>query len=160
MVWFQHLFIVITYKFLDTEPFTIMLEIANQRKGSRSIEMIQSDITWITLRECLARLLDIYPTSLQAQYRLSTQPKALPLDLQHENDLKMMLALVQPLIVPPLLANGRRSTRKMKPVTIQIFNRDEAVTVPDKVCYSQVVSCAYFSFNNLEVRLSKKQDLR
>jgi hypothetical protein len=138
-----------TSNILRTEPFCVMLEIANPHKGSRSIEMIQSDITWVSLRERLARLLDIYPLSLQAQYRLSTQPKALPLNLQNENDLKMMLTLVQPLIVPPLLANGQRSTRKMKPVTIQIFNRDEAAAVLDtsKVCYGQFISCTCFSLN-------------
>ena len=126
-----------------------MLEIANPRKGSRSIEMIQSNVPWVSLRERLAQFLDIYPSSLQAQYRLSTQPKALPPDLQNENDLRMMLTLVRPLIVPPLLANGQRSTRKMKPVTIQIFNRDDAVAVPDtsKVCYGQFISCTRFSLN-------------
>ncbi len=138
-----------------------MLEIANQRKGSRSIQEIQSNITWTSLQEDLARLLDVYPTSLQVQYRLSTQPKALPLDLQTENDLKMMVTILQPLIIPPLLQSGRRSTRQMKPVTVHIFNRDDAMAVPDKVCYRQVVSCArwHFSSNKLEVGNSKKQGL-
>ena len=134
-----------------------MLEIANQRKGSRSIQEIQSDATWTSLQEDLARLLDVYPSSLQAQYRLSTQPKALPLDLQTENDLKMMVAMLQPLIVPPLLQNGRRSTRQMKPVTVQIFNRDDAVAVqvPDKVCsdnHFRVLCSLAFLIKQLEVR--------
>jgi len=135
-----------------TVPFSIMLEVANQCKGSQSIKMIQSDIPWTSLWEHLARLLDIYPSSLQAQYCLSTQLKAFPLDLQTENDLKMMVILVQPLIVPPLLATGRRSTQKMKPITIHIFSKDKVVAVPDKVCYSQVISNAHFSLNKLEVR--------
>ena len=113
--------------------------------------MIQSDIPWTSLREHLARLLDIYPSSLQAQYHLSTQPKAFPLDLHTENDLKMMVTLVQPLIVPPLLASGWHSTWKMKPITIHIFSKDEVVAVPDKVHYSQVISNAHFSLNKLEV---------
>jgi len=120
-----------------SEPFTIMLEIVNQRKGSGSIEMIQSDISWMCLHERLAKCLDIYPASLQAQYRLSTQPKALPLNLQNENDLKAMITLVQPLIVPCLLANGRCSNRTMKMVTVQIFNRDEVAVISDKVCYRE-----------------------
>jgi len=128
-----------------------MLQVANQCRGSQSIELIQSDVSWISLRELLARLLDIYPSSLQVQYRLSTQLKAPPVDLQTENDLKMMVTLVEPLIVPPHLVNGRRSTQKMKPVTIHISNKDEVVAVPDKVCYSQVVSYAHFSLNKLEV---------
>lgn len=107
------------------------------------MEQIQSDVSWIALRELLARLLDIYPSSLQIQYRLSTQLKAPPVDLQNENDLRMMITLVEPLIVPPRLANGRRSTRKLRPVTIHIFNRDDVVAVPDKVRYSQVISHAH-----------------
>ena len=147
----QHLFVIITYGSLGIEPFSIMLEIANQQKGSCTIKMIQSNVSWITLQEHLARLLDIYPSSLQAQYHLSTQPKALPLDLQHENDLKMMLALIQPLIVPPLLSNGRRSIRKLKPLTVHIFNKDKVAAVLDKVCYSQLISDPHFSLNQLEV---------
>ena len=143
---------VIAYKLLCTAPFRVMLEIANERTKLRKIERIQSDISWTDLREIIALRLGIHPSSLQAQYRLSTQPKALPLDLQTENDLEMMLALVEPLVVPPLLANGWCSTHKMKPVTIQIFDKEEAVAVPDtKVYYSHVASHACFSSNNPEV---------
>jgi hypothetical protein len=105
-----------------------MLEVLNQYKNNRSIEIIQSKVAWTVLHQWLAKILDVYPTSLQAQYWLSTEPKALPFNLANENDLKMMLTLVKPLVVPPLLANGRRSTRKMKPVTVQVFNKNEAIT--------------------------------
>jgi hypothetical protein len=134
----RHLLVAIAYNFICTVPFRIMLEIANQRKGSRSIQEIQSTITWTTLQEDLARLLDVYPSSLQAQYRLSTQPKALPLDLQTENDLNMMVTMLRPLIIPPLLQSGRRSTRQMKPVTVHIFNRDDVMAISDKVCYRHI----------------------
>jgi hypothetical protein len=93
------------------------------------------------LHERLAKCLDI--ASLQAQYRLSTQPKALPLNLQNENDLKAMITLVQPLIVPRLLANGCHSNRTMKMVTVQIFNRDEVAVISDKVCY-RLFTVEYF----------------
>ena len=50
--------------------------------------------------------------------------------------MKLMIMLVQPLIVPPLLVNRCHSTHKLKPVTIQISNKDDLVAVPDtKVCY-------------------------
>jgi hypothetical protein len=107
--------------------------------------MVQSDITWMSLQECLAKLLDMYPSSLQVQYQLSTQLKALPLDLQTENDLKMMFMLVQPLVVPQLLANGRCSTCKLKPVMVQIFNKGDVAGLADKVHYSGTLSCAHFS---------------
>jgi len=147
----QHVLVIIAYEFLGIEPFSVMLEIANERKGSCKIEPIQSNVSWVSLRERLAKLLDIYPSSLQVQYRLSTQPKAHPYDLQHEQDLANMLRLIQPLIVPARLANGRRSTRKLKPLTVRVFNKDDVVAVPDKVCYSQVISNACLSLNQLEV---------
>ena len=116
------------------------------------MDKIRSDIPWISLCEHLAKLLDIYPLSLQAQYRLSTGPKDHAVDLQNEMDLKLMIMLVQPLIVPPLLVNGRCSTHKLKPVRVQIFNKDDVVAVPEtKVCYCQVASCARFLSNNAEV---------
>lgn len=141
----------LTYMLLSTAPFTIFLEVENQRKGSRSIETVSSDIHWVLLQERLAKALDIYPSSLHAQYRLSTQPKALPLDLQCENDMKMMFTLVRPLVVPPKLANGRRSTRTMKHVTIQIFNKGDAVPISDKVCYCELFPLLT-SHNKLEVK--------
>jgi hypothetical protein len=107
--------------------------------------MVQLDITWMSLQEHLTKLLDVYPSSLQVQYRLSTQPKVLPLDLQTENDLKMMFTLVQPLVVPQLLANGHHSTRKLKPVTVQIFNKGDAAVIADKVHYSGTLFRAHFS---------------
>ena len=147
----QPFLVIIAYKFLGIEPFSVMLEIVNKWKGSCKIEVIQSNISWISLQEHLAKLLDVYPSSLQVQYRLSTQPKAHPVDLQHEKDLENMLTWIQPLIVPACLTNGRRSTRKLKPLTVRIFNKDEVVAVPDKVCYSQVISDAHFLLNQLEV---------
>ena len=128
-----------------------MLEIANGQKGSCKIEPIQSNVSWIILQERLAKLLDIYPSSLQVQYRLSTQPKGPLYDLQHEKDLENMLTWIQPLIVPARLANGQCLTWKLKPLMVQIFNKDEAVAVPDKIHYSQVISAAHFSSNKLEV---------
>ena len=71
----------------------------------------------------------------------------------------MMFTLVQPLIVPPLLANGHRSNHKMKPVTVQVFNRDEAVAVLDKVCYDQIVSCAHFSQQTRSLIVKKTRSL-
>jgi hypothetical protein len=97
---------VVAYRLLYIAPFHVMLEIANEHIKLCKIERIQSDILWTNLQEIVALCLSIHPSSLQAQYHLSTQPKALLLDLQTENDLEMMLTLVEPLVVPPLLANG------------------------------------------------------
>jgi hypothetical protein len=67
---------------------------------------------------------------LHAQYRFSTDNKeSLPLDLTSQADLNTMLSLLQPLIVPARLANGRRSTHKMKLVVVQIFNKNDDTPV-------------------------------
>ena len=50
------------------EPFTIMLEVLNQRKGTCSIEIVSSKVAWIFLHDHLAQILDAFPSSLQVQY--------------------------------------------------------------------------------------------
>jgi hypothetical protein len=90
--------------------------------------VIQSTITWSNLQQRLAEALDVYPTSLHAQYRLSTEPKALPFDLISQRNLDAMIALVRPLLVPALLANGLPSKRQLKNVTVQIFNKGDNVS--------------------------------
>jgi hypothetical protein len=132
-----------TYFTTCAEPFTITLEVLNQRKGTRSIEMVSSKVAWIFLRDRLAQILDAFPSSLRVQYRLSIEPKALPVDLESEADLETMLKLVEPLIVPPILANGRRSKRKMKDVKVQIFSKDDTVSVSDKVRNHQITFHAH-----------------
>lgn len=50
-----------------------------------------------------------------------------------------MITLLRPLIIPPLLSSGQRSTCKMKPVSVQIFNKDDKLPsggghADEKVC--------------------------
>jgi hypothetical protein len=80
-------------------------------------------MSWLILQQKLAELFNVYPTSLQAQYRFSTEKAAFPCDLTCQGDLDTVLILLKPLIVPPRTSTGRPSTRKMKPVSVQIFNR-------------------------------------
>lgn len=78
------------------------------------------------MHEKLAELFNIYPSLLRAQYRFSSDPKSsLPLDLTTRQHYDTMIALLRPLIVPPRLQNGKRSNRKMKAVTVQVFNKDD-----------------------------------
>jgi len=86
---------------------------------------IKSSDDWLELHNKLAEAFNVYPNSLYAQYRLSTDAKGtLPLDLNSENHFGTLVKLLRPLVVPPLLANGRRLTRPMKAVTVQVFNRN------------------------------------
>ena len=85
--------------------------------------IVKSLDDWLDLQNKLAAAFNVYPDSLYAQYSLSTDAKGtLPLDLISENHFETLVKLLWPLVVPPLLANGRRSTRKMKAVTVQVFN--------------------------------------
>lgn len=81
---------------------------------------------WTALKDKLAELLNVHPTTLHAQYRLSTDSKAsLPFDLTSQTELNNLLNVLHPLVVPPILASGRRSTRRMKPVSVQISNKGD-----------------------------------
>jgi len=128
------------------EPFSVTMEVSNKQKGIRAIEIIPSTTSWFELEHKLAKILDIYPTSLHAQYRFSTDNKeSLPLDLTSPQNLQIMMTLLRPLVVPPILSNGRRSTRKMKPVTVQVFNKgdDTSTMQNDKVCQVYIVYAGY-----------------
>lgn len=127
-----------SYMYPCLEAFNIILDVTNQCKGSCSMEIISSAITWTFLQECLAKAFDIYPLSLQAQYQLSMDAKALLLNLQNENDLEVLITLVHPLIVPSCNTNGSCSNCKMKPITVQAFNKGDETT--SKVCHNFILS--------------------
>jgi hypothetical protein len=122
------------------------MEVTNRQKGIRTVEIIPSTISWIELHQKLARSLDIYPTSLHAQYRLSSDNKdSLPLDLNSWQNLTTLITLLRPLIVPPILANGHRSGRKMKPVTVHLFNKgDSPSSRSDSNVSSEFLSYIYW----------------
>jgi hypothetical protein len=101
------------------------MEILDKRNGIRMIEIFSSGKLWLSIRDKVAQILNVYPTALHLQYRFSTDPKALPCDLTSQLMFETMISLLWPLVVPHKLANGRRSTCAMKPVTVQVFNKDD-----------------------------------
>jgi hypothetical protein len=134
------------------EPFSVMLEIINRQKGIHAIKIISSAISYFDLEHKLAKILDIYPTSesLHVQYCFSTDNnKMLPLDLTSPQNLQVMMTLLRPLVVPPILANGHRSTQQMKSVTVHVFNKgEETLAVQNDKVY-QLVSFVYQVLTNL-----------
>ena len=50
----QHLFVIIAYGSLGIEPFSIILEIANQQKGTQTIEMLCLFCCFLMLRRRLS----------------------------------------------------------------------------------------------------------
>lgn len=106
--------------------FKYQLEILNLQAGSRKLESAYSTILWPDLQQKIAQILNIFPTSLHAQYRLSTEGKnALPFDLTSQSDLNVLHNMLRPLVIPPRKQNGQRSGRKMKEVKVQVFNKGD-----------------------------------
>ena len=100
-------------------PFNFTMEVTNKLKGIRVIEIIPSAILWYQLEQKIAEMLNIYPTSLHAQYRFSTDNKeSLPCDLTSAHHLGTMITLLCALVVPAILATGHCSTRQLKKVTV------------------------------------------
>lgn len=91
-------------------------------------ETIFSTILWAELQEKLSKILNIYPASLHAQYRLSTDAKgSLPFDLTSRQEFQQLVTMIQPMVVPPRLANGKRSKKWMKEVTVSVFQKGDSL---------------------------------
>lgn len=107
------------------------MDVTNKQKGSRVIQTSSSITPWTALKDKLSEIMNIHPTTLQAQYRLSTENKrSLLFDLTSQLDLDALIIRLRPLVVPPINADGRRSTRRMKAVSVQIFNKNDELQSP------------------------------
>jgi hypothetical protein len=110
------------------------MEISDTQRGTQMMELILSTTSWNKLQQRLAKLLNAYPTMLQLQYHFSTDSKdALPLDLGSQAHLNSLIAFIRPLIVPFLLANGCHSTKKMEPVSVQVFVKGDGLQSDNRV---------------------------
>ena len=114
-------------------------EIEDKAKGSRCSLVVPSMILWYDFQQKVAEILGIFPTKLQLQYRFSNENKSsLPFDLNCHTSFGSMCNKLRPFVVPPTLNNGKKSSHKMKVVTVALFNRnaeeeDHAVKKTSKV---------------------------
>jgi len=107
--------------------FMFTMEVLSASKQSRTIDVVSSSISLYSLQQKIASALNIYPETLQVQYRFSTDPKdSLCCDLITHGHFNLLLRLLRERTVPAKLANGRRSTRKMKAFTLQVFNKGDS----------------------------------
>jgi hypothetical protein len=99
----------------------------NDSKNAKcTIETVQSSIGFYTLRDWVAFILKAHPQSVELQYCFSNdRPLALPCDLTSEQEFQAMVDHLRPLIVAPMLHNGKHSSQVMKAVTLQLFNKDD-----------------------------------
>jgi hypothetical protein len=90
--------------------------------------MILSTILWANLQEKLCKILNIYPALLHAQYQLSTDMKgSLLFDFISHQEFQQLINIIQPLVVPPCLANGWRSKKQIKEVTVSMFQKGDSL---------------------------------
>ena len=103
-----------------------MVDIIDSKNARRTVETVRSSIGFYILKDRVALILKAHPQSVELQYRFSNdRPSALPCDLTSEREFQAMVDHLRPLIVPPMLRNGKRSSRVMKAVTLHLFNKDD-----------------------------------
>ena len=107
-----------------TETFEMTFEINDTARGARKNLTLSSLTSWADLQDQVSRVLNVYQGTLQLQYRFSNEKNnSLPFDLRSHDDYDEMRDQLRPLIVPRILANGKRSKSVRKLVVVQLFNR-------------------------------------
>ena len=108
-----------------TEQFQMTFEIEDRAKN-RCLELVvSSTILWYDFQQEVAKKLNIFPSKMELQYRFSNENhSSLPFDLNSHLSFASMCNKLRPFVVPPTLNNGKKSTRKMKLVTIILSVRD------------------------------------
>lgn len=106
----------------DTFQFTA--EIIDVVKGKCVHDIFSSTISWPAMQDRLSRVLNVHLAMLHAQFRFSTDAKgSLPFDLTCSEDLQQLTTMIEPLVVPCCLANGKRSTKWPKEVIVLISQK-------------------------------------
>ena len=99
-------------------------EINNKARGAQKNLTLSLLTSGANLQDWVAQVLNVHQESLQLQYRFSNEKSnSLPFNLHLHNDYNEMCDQLQLLIVPRILANGKRSKSAQKLVTVQLFNR-------------------------------------
>jgi hypothetical protein len=85
---------------------------------------LSSLTSWADLQNKVAQIFNIYPGSLQLQYRFSNEKQnLLPFDLNSHDAYVEMRDQLRSFIVPKILVNGKPLKTVRKLVTVQLFNK-------------------------------------
>ncbi len=97
--------------------------------------MQSSTTDWADFEEIIAKTLNIFTLNLHAQYVLSNEPtNTIPIALASEDDLAELHRCLTPLVVPSRNANGSKSKRKMKELTVKVTDKsDDTTSKPSSV---------------------------
>ncbi|KIJ12964.1 hypothetical protein PAXINDRAFT_14178 [Paxillus involutus ATCC 200175] len=97
-----------------------------QQDGTNSPFRISSTISFNDLCNLIAEKLERFPGHVRLHYRLdSDKAKAGAISIQTEVEFKLFKDRMQDLLVPPVLANGKKSSHVMKKV--QVFFEDASI---------------------------------
>ena len=114
---------VLIYRCTD---FTYPVDISSKARDIRKVITQSSTSSWADFEESIAKVLNIFTNNLHAQYVLSTEPtNTIPISLGSDEDLAELHTRLAPLIVPPRNANGSKSKRKMKEVTVRVTDKSD-----------------------------------
>jgi len=106
-------------------------------KDARKMILVSSTTEWTELQQKIAAVLDVFPTSLQAQCILPGDKSTdLKISLMSQEDLNDLHLELRAKIVPPQNANGKHSKHKHKEITISVTdkNEDKLSVNAGKVC--------------------------
>jgi hypothetical protein len=96
------------------------------RDGSYIPFNIESSTTFDNFCILIGQKTNSFPGLLRLQYRLDTdKPKSPWTSIRSEEELKMFISKMRPLIVPAKLANGQKSTRVLKAFTVYLQDVSE-----------------------------------
>jgi hypothetical protein len=99
-------------------------KVNNKARGARKNLTLSSLTPWADLQNRVAQIFNVYPGSLQLQYRLSNEKQnSLLFDLNLDDAYVEMRDQLRPFIVPKILANGKPSKISRKLVTVQLFDK-------------------------------------
>ena len=140
--------------------FTYHIDVSSKTKDIRKVISQSSKTEWAEFEETIAKILNIFTPNLRAQYILSTEPTGtIPIALTSQSDLDELYTRLVPLVVPPRNANGSKSKRKMKEVTVKITDKSEdANTIPSVNSNGKVCDKHCFRSHTQDIFLQKKNE--
>jgi hypothetical protein len=109
--------------------------------------MISSSITYYTLRDTIGKKLNKRTEQIRIQYRLDTdKAKTHSVSIQSIEEFNFFINRMRPLIVPQRLANGKTSTRALRPVMVYFEDASEQLEPKGNLEKKKAtVACAFYS---------------
>ena len=116
----------IDFEFCCPEEFSIPVDVSSKPKDICNVLTVSSKIQWEELAEQIACVLNVFRANLRAQYTLSTDRKgAIPIPLTSQADFNALHTWLASLINPGRNADGSRSRRKKKVVTVFVTDKND-----------------------------------